>query len=106
MMRTHHSGEDECPIVDCRVRRKFFDHTMKKLINPERHRIDEDENGQLDADQNREKVLYDNVNTSGLKAALDSAHLVHPQDIFRRTDAPKSLSAIHLTQVSEGKLFR
>ena len=52
------------------------------------------------------KYCINNVNTSGLKAALDSAHLVHPQDIFRRTDAPKSLSAIHLTQVSEGKLFR
>lgn len=76
---------------------------MKKLIDPERHRIDEDENGQLDADQNREKVLYNNVNTSGLKAALDSTRLVHPQDIFRRTNAPKSLSAIHLAQVSEGK---
>jgi len=31
--------------------------TMKKLIDPERHRIDQDENGQLDADQNCEKIL-------------------------------------------------
>jgi hypothetical protein len=44
-MRTYDSGEDECPIVYCCVRREFFDHTVKKLINPERHRIDEDENG-------------------------------------------------------------
>jgi hypothetical protein len=58
-VRPYHSGENECPIVHCRVQREIFDDTVKELINPERHRIDEDENGQLDADQNREKVLYE-----------------------------------------------
>jgi hypothetical protein len=34
-----------------------FDGAIEKLIDPERHRIDQDENGQLDADQDGEKVL-------------------------------------------------
>ena len=104
-MRAYHSCKDECSIVHCRVRREFFYNTMKKLINPKRHRIEEDENGQLDADQNSEKVLYEDVNTSGPRTALDSTHRVHPQDIFRRTDAPKSLRAIHLAQVSKRVMF-
>src|SRR6266702_376045 len=45
MMRAYRSCEDECPIVHWRVRREFFDGAVKELINPERHRIDEDENG-------------------------------------------------------------
>ena len=45
MMRAYHSCENECPIVHCRMRREFFDDTVKELINPERHGIEEDENG-------------------------------------------------------------
>ena len=57
MTKAYHNCENECPIVHCRVRRKFIDGTVKELINPECHRVDEDENGKLDANQNREKVL-------------------------------------------------
>jgi hypothetical protein len=34
---------------------------MKKLIDPERHCVDQDENGQLDADQKGEKILWKNT---------------------------------------------
>jgi hypothetical protein len=41
------------------VRRKLLYGTMKELIDPECHCIDQKENGQLDADQNREKILLE-----------------------------------------------
>jgi hypothetical protein len=43
------------------VGRKLLYGTMKELIDPERHCIDQDENRQLDADQNRKKILQENT---------------------------------------------
>lgn len=39
------------------MRRQLLYGTVKELIDPKRHCIDQDENRQLDADQNREKIL-------------------------------------------------
>jgi hypothetical protein len=57
-MMTYQGRGDECSIVHVGVRRKLLYDTMKKLIDPERHCVDQDENRQLDADQNREKILW------------------------------------------------
>jgi len=57
-MMTYQGRGDECCSVHVGVSRKPSHDTMKKLINPERHCVDQDENGQLDADQNREKILW------------------------------------------------
>ncbi len=57
MMITYHGRDDERSIVYIGVRRKLLYRTMKKLINPERHCVDQDENGHLDADQDSEKIL-------------------------------------------------
>lgn len=56
-MIAYHSRSDECSVVNDSVRRQLLYGTMKELIDPKRHCIDQDENGQLDADQNREKIL-------------------------------------------------
>jgi hypothetical protein len=57
-MTTYQGRGDECSIIHAGVRRKLLYDTMKKLIDPERHCVDQDENRQLDADQNREKILW------------------------------------------------
>ena len=56
-MKAYHSRDNKCSIVHDGMRGKLLDRTMKKLIDPERHRIDQHENRQLDADLNREKIL-------------------------------------------------
>ena len=53
----YHGRSNKRSIVHDSVRRKFLYGTMKELIDPERHCIDQNENGQLDADQNRKKIL-------------------------------------------------
>ena len=56
-MTTYDSCNDECPVVHHGVRGKLLDGAIKKFIDPKRHRVDQNENGQLDADQNSEEVL-------------------------------------------------
>lgn len=56
-MKTYDSRGDECSVVHHGVTGKPFDSAIEKVIDPERHRNDQDENRQLDADQDREKVL-------------------------------------------------
>jgi hypothetical protein len=56
-MKAYHGRSDECPVVHDGVRRKLLYGTVKELVDPERHCIDQDENRQLNADQNREKIL-------------------------------------------------
>lgn len=56
-MKAYHSRSDECSVVHDGVRRQLLYGTVKELIDPKRHCIDQDENRQLDADQNREKIL-------------------------------------------------
>lgn len=58
-MIAYHGRSNECSVVHNGVRGKLFYGTMKELIDPECHRIDQNENGQLDADQNREKILLE-----------------------------------------------
>ena len=62
-MMTYQGRGDECSIVHDGVTRKILYDTVKKLIDPERHCVDQDENRQLDADQNREKILWKDVST-------------------------------------------
>lgn len=57
LKKTYDSRDDECSVVHHGVTGKPFDSAIKKVVDPERHRIDQDENGQLDADQDGEKVL-------------------------------------------------
>jgi hypothetical protein len=56
-MMAYHGRSNKRSIVHDGVRRKLLYGTMKELIDPERHCIDQYENGQLDADQNRKKIL-------------------------------------------------
>jgi len=62
-MKAYHSRANKCSVVHDGMRGKLLDMTMKKLIDPERHRIDQDENGQLDADQNCEEILQKETST-------------------------------------------
>ena len=64
-MMTYQGRADESCIVQAGVRRKLLYDTMKKLIDPERHCIEQNENGQLDADQNREKILWEDLSIYG-----------------------------------------
>jgi hypothetical protein len=57
LRRTYQSSENKCPIVYDSMRRELLDSTMKKLINPKRHCVQEEEKRQLYADQSREKIL-------------------------------------------------
>jgi hypothetical protein len=85
------------------VRRKLLYDTMKKLIDPERHCVDQDENGQLDADQNGEKILWKDTSIYATQVECPTrTYRVYPQDIFRRTGAPKCMLAINLVYVSKG----
>jgi hypothetical protein len=58
-MIAYHGRSYKCSVVHDGVRRKLLYGTMKELIDPECHCIDQKENGQLDADQNREKILLE-----------------------------------------------
>jgi hypothetical protein len=60
LIKTYDSRGDECSVVHHGVTGKPFDSAIEKVIDPERHRIDQDENRQLDADQDGEKVLKRN----------------------------------------------
>jgi hypothetical protein len=60
-MMTYHGRGNECSIVHVGVSRKIPYGTTEKLIDPERHCVDQEENGQLDADQNREKILWKDI---------------------------------------------
>jgi len=62
-MMTYQGRDDKCSIVHDGMGGKLLYGTMKKLIDPECHRVDQDENGQLDADQNRESMLWKNMST-------------------------------------------
>ena len=57
-MMTYQGRNDECCIVHDGVRRELLYDPMKKLIDPERHCVDQDKNRQLDTDQNGEKILW------------------------------------------------
>jgi hypothetical protein len=56
-MKAYDSRGDKCSIVHYGVIGQLLDGATEKFIDPEGHRIDQDEHGQLDADQNREEVL-------------------------------------------------
>jgi len=62
-MKAYHSRDNECSVVHDGMSGNLLDRSMKKLIDPERHRNDQDENGQLNADQNREKILRKDMST-------------------------------------------
>lgn len=55
---TYQGRGNECCVVHVGVRRKLLYDAMKKLIDPESHCVDQDENRQLNADQTREKTLW------------------------------------------------